>query len=391
MFNRSEVEDRISEVEEEGSEPGIDLVAVFAAIVGEWKIALLVFVIVAGLGLAYVRSLKPEYVASATILPTQGHTEADTLASLFSPRGGGGLYIGLLHSRSVQDDIIDRLHLMQHWQIPSREASRATLASKSSFSEGADSILVITVRDRSAEDAATIANAYLDSLQNLSNKMGQSQAAQTRKFFDHRLDEQRDELEKAETNLAEMQQRTGEVAPDSQAAIGIGNIAGLRSQLTGMRVQLSTLLQSSTEQNPEVQRLRAQIAAMETQERIQETGTGITPPGAAIAAVRIPKVNLELQRAQRDVASRAASVNSMSGQYGAARMDEEFSHTAFEVIDRAIPPEFKAWPPRDPYNAAALAAGVLAGLVAIFAKLLGARIWRTPEHRTTLRRLRGAL
>lgn len=371
-------------------EEGIDLVAIFAAMAGEWRLALITFLVFAAVALAYVFSLKPQYVATATFLPSQGRTEAESLSSIFSPRGPGNLYIGLLSSRSVQDDIIDRAHLFQLFGTHSYETARAILAGRSSFGEGGDSIIVVAVRDTNSQNAAMIANAYLQGLQDLSDKMAQAQAAQTRKFYDRQLEIQSAELNQAEDAYAKLQERTGEVAPGTQASIGISNIAGLRQQVTSLQVQLAVLRQSETEQNPEVQRVRSQIAQLEAEERVQEAGSGRTPVGAATTAAKIPSVTLELNRAERDVASHTALVNSLSTQFQNARLDEDFSHPAFQVIDRAFAPEARAWPPRPSYIGVSLAFAFLAGLFAIVVKLVIRRISSNPTHRAKLHRLRRA-
>ena len=368
---------------------GIDLVSVFVAILGEWKVALAIFVVVALCGLIYLRTLKPQYVATATFLPSE-HTEAANLASIFNASGPGNLYIGLMHSRSVDDDVIDHLHLLQLYGTKSYEAVRGVLNSKSSFGQGADSIITIAVRDEDAQRAADIANAYLIGLQDLSDKMAQSQSNQSRRFFDHQLQEQRDQLNEAEQALIKLQERTGQVAPEAQASSSIGTIAGTRSQIQSLRVQLAVLQQSEADGNPDVERIRTQIAQLEAQERTQEAGKAATPIGAPIAAADIPTLNLELSHAQEIVASRRAAVNSMAGQFGSARMDAQFSHPVFEVIDRAIAPEFKAWPPQQQYNAAALGFAAIMALFSVLAVLVAKRILRNPEHRASLHRLRRA-
>ncbi len=321
---------------------------------------------------------------------SQGHTEADTLSSIFSPRGPGNLYLGLLASRSVQDDIIDRAHLLQLFGTHSYETARNILTTKSTFSVGGDSIVTVAVRDSNSQNAAMIANAYLQGLQDLSDKMAQAQATQTRRFYDQQLEEQRTQLNQAEDAYARLQERTGEVSPGTQASIGIGNIAGIRQQITALEVQLAVLKQSETDQNPEVQRVRSQIAQLETEERVQEAGGGSTPVGAAPPASKIPAVTVALNRAERDVAAHAALVNSLNTQFQNARLDEDFSHPAFEVIDRAFAPETKAWPPRKTYAEACFAFGVLAGLFAVVLKLVIGRVLGNPEHRHKLHRLRGA-
>ena len=390
MVNEPDVLEHLHRTEPVTGEQGVDLVAVVVALLSEWKIALITFILVTAAGLYYVHTLKPQYVAVATFLPKGGNTETASLTSIFQASGPGNLYIGLIRSRSVADDVIKRCGLMKYYGTDSPDIGRAILGSRTGVGQGGDSIINLAYRDESAQKAAQVANTYLEALQDLSDKMAQSQSAVTRKFFDRQLDDEQQALEKAQDTFAQYQIRTGEVAPDTQAAVGISNIAGLQGQIVGLRIQLATLLQSESETNPDVQRVRGQIAALETQKRVQQNGQASNGVGAPIAAARIPTVALDLQRAQRDVASHTARVGSLSSQYGAARFDAEFSHEAFTVIDPAIPPEFRAWPPREPYEYASIGGGLLAAFVMVVLKLIGTRILRTPEYRLMFRRLRGA-
>ncbi len=390
MVNEPDVLDQLHRIEPDTGERGIDLVAIVVALLAEWKLALVVFALVAASGLYYVYTLKPQFVAAATFLPKGGNTEAASLASIFQASGPGNLYIGLLRSRSVQDDVIRRCNLMKYFGTDSPELARIILSSRTGIGQGGDSIISVSFRDENAQKASMIANAYLDALQDLSDKMAQSQTAVTRKFFDRQLEEEQKALDKAEDRFAVHQIQTGQVAPDAQAATGISNIAGLQSQIVGLQLQLSSVLQSESESNPDVKRIRAQIAAVEEQKRRQESSQSSTGVGAPISAAKIPTAALDLQRAQREVAGHAARVSSLNGQYGAARLDAEFSHAAFEIIDPAIPPEFRAWPPRGPYEYASLAGGALAAFAIVVLKLIGQRIVGTPEYRVMFRRLRGA-
>lgn len=372
------------------AEEGVDLVAVFVALFREWRTGLVLFFLFALAGILKVHSLKSQYVATATFLPSQGHTQADTLSSIFSPRGPGNLYIGLLQSRTVQDSIIDQNHLLDLFHTRSYEAARGVLAAKSSFVEGGDSIITISVRDGNAQDAAMLANAYLQALQDLSDRMAQVQAAQTREFFDRQLREQRSQLDQAEDAYARLQERTGQVASGAQASEGIGTIASVRSQVDALNVQLASLRQSETEQNPEVQRVRSQIAQLQAQERAQEAGAASSVAGAATPANRIPAITLELSRAQRGIADHTALVNSLNTQFQSARLSEDFSHAAIEVIDRAYPPEGRVWPPRKNYYLGALAIAAFIALFGVVLKLLAQRILTNPRHQGTLGRLRRA-
>jgi len=374
---------------EEMPEKGIDLVALTVAILVEWRLGMICFLMVSFLCVGGVFLLKPQYVATATILPQESHSEGATLASLFSTRGPGALYIGLLKSRSVQNVAIDHAHLLQLFHTNSYETARNILTARSSFTEGADSIVVISVKDANAQDAAMIANAYLDGLAYLNETMGLDQSKQTRTFFEKQLDQEKEELAAAENQLEKTEKQTGIIQSETQTQIGLQAIASTRQQITSLNVQLTGLLQSESEQNPQVQTLRSQIARLEEQEHALEVG-GSTPVGAAPAAGQIPERNLDVARAQRQVTYHNTLVNSLATQYESAHLSEDLAQPAFQVIDRGVVPEHKDWPPRKPFILAALVFAALMGFVVVVLKLTYSRIMSDPTNRRNIDSLRTA-
>ncbi len=368
---------------------GIDLLALAAKFVTEWRLGLSVFFVVALLGAVYVARLKSQYVATATILPQAGHADTESLFSMFSQQNSATVFTGLLKSRSVANDIIDRANLLRLYHTNSYAAARATLAGQSSFSVGADTILTISVKDANAQSAAMIADAYLEALDRLNLQMAQDQSRQLQRFFAEQLADERTDLFKAEDALEKTQKQTGLVLPETQAQIGLNAIAGVRSQIVNLQVQLAALLQSETDQNPQVQRLRSQIAQLQEQEGSLENGH-TSPVGAAPPAGQLPSTNLDYLRAQREVTYHNNLVNSLSTQYETARLSADLNRSAFQIIDRAVVPERKSWPPRKEFYLVVLVFGVLAGTIAVVIKLLFRRILNDPVQRQSLRGIRTA-
>src|ERR1700712_3398419 len=114
-------------------ERGIDLFGVVVALLTEWRTGMVVFLVVTLACVAYVLSLKPQYVATAVLLPQAGSSGSGTISALFSNRGPGTLYIGLLQSRSVQDSVIQIGGLQHLFHTTTAEQTRDALAGKSSF------------------------------------------------------------------------------------------------------------------------------------------------------------------------------------------------------------------------------------------------------------------
>lgn len=373
---------------EEFSGGSIDIVGVVVAILREWRLGLITAVIVTAICLGIVLSLKKEFIATATFLPHEGRSQADGLASIFSYRGPGALYTGMLGSRFVQDDVIRRVGISA-FDTSDIEVARAKLAGKSTFDDENSSIVTIKVRDVSSAKAAAIANAYLDGLRDLDERMGHAESSNTLQFFQGQLQQERGDLEHSEDKLAAAQKQTGIIQPETQTRLSLDSIAQLRSSITQLKVQLAALSKSETEANPEYQRVQSELGRLQAEEAALEAA-GSTPMGAAPAAGQIPSANLDFQRAQREVDYHNRLVSSLASQYESAHLAEQFARTGFQVIDQAVAPEHTSWPPRKPYAVASLGFGILIGLFAIVGKLLGQRILADPANQKHMASLRSA-
>ncbi len=374
----------------EPADEGIDLLQVAAAYVSQWRLFAVSFVVVAAVSILYVFSLKSQYVATATFLPQAAASQSDPYSALFSPRSPGEVFVGLLRSRSVQDDVVERAHMLALLKTNSYETARGAVAGKASFSVGADGIVQISIRDGDAQQAAVLANDYLDALQHLNDSMAQQQNREMQSLIQSQLQQEKAELDKAEANLEATQKKTGLIQPEAQTQIGLNAIAGVRSQITSLQVELASLLQSETDANPEVKRVRSQIGQLQVQERTLESGNGSSPVGAAPPAGELPQNNLDFSRAQREVQYHNQLVNSLSAQYGSAHVDEHLSRPAFQVIDRAVVPEHKSWPPRKSFVIVAIVFAVFISLVIVTLRLFFLRVLRDPANRDSLATLRQA-
>jgi uncharacterized protein involved in exopolysaccharide biosynthesis len=220
--------------------------------------------------------------------------------------------------------------------------------------------------------------------------MSQEASRQTKDFFQTQLQQERDDLSKAEAQLEQTQKQTGIIQPETQTQIGLSAIASTRAQITNMEVQLAALLQSETDDNPQVRLLRSQIAQLRASEGVLENGGSSSPVGAAPPANQMPKNDLDFARAQRDVSYHDAIVNALSNQYEVARLSEDVSRPNFQVVDRAVVPENKSWPPRKQLAIASFFVGIIVGFVVIGLKLIYLRLVGNPDNQPGLLAIRRA-
>ncbi len=366
---------------------GIDVLRIVAIFVAEWRVGLITAVLAFAVGAAYVFHLPSRYVADTVILPKDAPTAGSGgLSAIFATFRPASPYLTLLTSRGLMDDVIRRANLSSVFHTMSMEGARGTLSGMTQIIPGGDGTYNIRVKDQNAVEAARIANTYVDALRALQESMAMQQAETQRRFFEQQLQREKNALAAAEQDLERTQEGSGVVEMGTQTQIGLSAIANTRAQITSLEVRLAALLQSETEQNPEVRTLRSQIGQLEAQERTQESQAGSGGAvGAAAPAGRMPQVNLEYTRKQREVRYHEALVSSLANHFEDLRLGEGSMGDSFDVIDQAVVPENPTWPPRRLYLLLVAAASVLLGCVAIAIAVAVHRILNDQQQRENLR------
>jgi capsule polysaccharide export protein KpsE/RkpR len=245
-------------------------------------------------------------------------------------------------------------------------------------------LIKISVEDRDPKHAAALANTYVEELHKQTNRLAVTESAQRRLFFEKQLDTQKKLLSDVEAAFRDTQERTGIVQVSSQVESVIRALAEVRAEIASREVALSALRSGATVQNPDVVRLEAELTALREQQHKLEANAAKNPADPFIATSRVPKLGLEYLRALRDLKYNEALFELLSKQYEIARIDEAKDAPAVQIVDLAVPPEHKSWPPRAFLTiSGALGFGILACVLA----LVGHR-YENPADAEKLRLLR---
>jgi uncharacterized protein involved in exopolysaccharide biosynthesis len=298
---------------------------------------------------------------------------AGALAGQLSALGGGDLlgvgktsgdlYAGILASRSIASELVKRFNLMQVYKVKKEsQAENALRSSTTVLLDAKSSIVSLSVTDKSPERARDLANSYMDALRETNGRLALSQSSQRRLFFEEQLTKEKDDLENAEVDLKKTEEQSGLIAPTGQTEAEIRTIADTQAQVAIRQVQLAALRQSATDQNPEVIRLRSEIEDLEGQlSRLQRgNGNGST---IAIPTSKVPALQLEYVRKEREVKYHEALFEMLSRQYEAARLDEAREAPMVQVLDSASYPDTKSSPKRLYYLLGGLVFGLLASCI----------------------------
>lgn len=348
------------------------LIELVAASLLRWKLILLTTVAGAGIAVAVALLSPVRYTATTLILPPQEQQSAASalmgqlapLASLtghdFGLKNPADLYVGIAKSRTVADDIVARFKIKKLYGLKTDASARDWLAAKTIFETGKDTMIKISVVDGDPKLAANIANAYVDELYTQNNRLALSESSQRRAFFEQRLHDEKEALAKAEYDLKQTEQQTGAFEISAQVQATIRSAAQLRAQIASREAVLQTLKMGATAQNPEVIQMEAEIASLR-QELAQLQGkSGLE--GGLIATSRVPETGLEYVRRLREVKYHETLLELLAKQFEAARLDEARAGSVIQVVDKAIPPDQKSWPPRVLLVGIGLFAGFLIGI-----------------------------
>jgi uncharacterized protein involved in exopolysaccharide biosynthesis len=205
-----------------------------------------------------------------------------------------------------------------------------------------------------------MANAYIDALRETNSRLALSEASQRRLFFGQQLAKEKDALADAEVDLKRTEEQSGLIAPAGQTASEIQTIAQTRAEISVRQVELSALRQSATDQNPEVIRLRSEIADLQGQLARMHSGSG-QGAGTAIPTSKVPALALEYIRKEREVKYHEALFEMLARQYESARLDEAHEAPLLQILDPADYPDSRSGPPRMLIALGGLLLGLLAG------------------------------
>jgi tyrosine-protein kinase Etk/Wzc len=342
------------------------------------------------IGVGLVLMVAPSYTAKAVILPPQ--QDQMSTSALFGQFGGlaamGGLggalgiknpsdlYIGILQSETVTDAMIKRFDIIKRLHPKRYSDARVLVRGSSKFVVEKDGTISIAVTDLDPRRAASMANAFVDELYIMNNRLALGGAAQKRLFFDQQLVQEKDRLADAEVALRKTEESTGIIAPSGQTETIIRQVAQIQAEITSRQVQLASLRTSATDQNPDVVRLTTELTGLRQQLNDLERGTGKHTPGdISLSTLSVPQAGLEYIRKERDVKYHQFLFDLLARQYEAARIDEAKAAPVIQVVDPAMPPDKKS----APFRALWALVGCGLGFFLTTGWVLGSHIYRRLE------------
>jgi uncharacterized protein involved in exopolysaccharide biosynthesis len=288
-------------------------------------------------------------------------------------KSSGELFVGLLQSRTVQDNIIKKFDLKKIYGKEHGEDARIKLASNTALSADRKSgIITITVTDHDPSRAAAVAQQYVEELNAVVSHVSTSAARRERIFLEGRLQEVKQDLQQAEKEFSEFANQTGAIDIKEQGKAMVTAAATLQGEMIAAESQLEGLRQIYTDNNVRVRSLRARVAELNAQlEKVGGKGQGSngssTPQNddSLYPSIRkLPLLGVTYADLYRRTKVQETVFEVLTQQYELARVNEAKEIPTVKVLDPANVPEKKSFPPR-----------FLIVLLGISCSMLGTATW----------------
>jgi len=332
------------------------------------------------------------YEATAQLMPPDGQAGngAAMLAALAGRAGNlggvagdllgvknsGALFVGILGSRTVEDRLIGEFELQRVYRVSKMEDARRALAAHTMVAEDRKSgIISITVTDHNPRRAAAIAQAYVDELNLLVERVSTSSARRERIFLEERLHAVKQDLDAAAQKFSEFASRNTAIDIPAQSKAMVEAAATLQGQLIAAESELRGLEAMYTEQNVRVRSLRARVGELRSQlGKLGGDSSPIVAPAAKndsplYPAIRqLPLLGVTYADLFRQTRIQETVYELLTQQYELAKVQEAKEVPSVKVLDAAVMPTKKSFPPRLLFTAAGTALALFGMCGWLFAK-----------------------
>lgn len=322
----------------------------------------------AGLAVAFL--IRARYDSTVQLMPPDGQSNSGLamLAALTAKTGGGlgtvagdllgvkssgALFVGILRSRTVEDRLVERFQLKKVYSVKLNEDARKILAENSAAAEDRKTgIVTITVTDHDPQRAAAMAQAHVEELNQLAAQLSTSAAHRERVFLEERLAAVKRDLDDAAQKFSQFASKNVAIDIKEQGRAMVDAAAALQGQTIAAESELKGLEQIYTPSNVRVRAVQARIS--ELQHQLQKLGGENNQEGAQSVASdslypsirELPLLGVTWADLYRRTKIQETVFEILTQQYELAKVQEAKETPSVKVLDAAVVPERKSFPPR---------------------------------------------
>ncbi|MGB5894934.1 MAG: hypothetical protein WBG58_12220 [Ignavibacteriaceae bacterium] len=304
--------------------------------------------------------VKEEFEADSLIIPSQEESMAGIAGLLSGLQGlpvdiGGpvgtteySVYSTIIYSRTFLEDIIENFNLIDEYEISRslidyKELAIRQLSNFISLDINENYSYVISVRAYTPEKAAEMTNYVVSKLNDKIIQLKIQKSSDNRKFLEERLNEIKTILTRAEDSLKYYQEETGLFEAEHQVKEILTVYSQLETELITKQIEKDIVMKINPS-SPQFEALNIQV--VEYERKLNEIKKNGMPESPLIPYSKIPETAINYYRILRDIEINNEILKFVLPLYEQARFEEQKDIPVLQVVDLAVPPPKKSYPPR---------------------------------------------
>ncbi len=269
------------------------------------------------------------------ISPIPGFLSDVPFSDLLATFEGGGartnLYIAILKSRKLRDQIINKFNLAEVYNYTGDyyyEDLLKELDGNIEINETEEGTLEISVLDKSPKRAYNMLNSMIFLLDSLNQALTGENARENRKFLENRIRDVYTKLTILEDSLAKFQSDKSFIIPSSEMLSMISASADLQTKANLLEIQLEVLKKQLKKDDPVLYKIRTEIEA--TNKRISS----------------MPPILKQSFRIMREIQIQNNILKFLIPQFEQAKLTEKRNTPTVQILDPPQIPTKKDKPKR---------------------------------------------
>jgi len=295
---------------------------------------------------------------------------------LLGAKSSGALFVGIISSETVQDGLIETFQLKKVYHDSKIEDARRDLAERTDISEDRRSgIISVGVTDHDPKRAAAMAQAYVAELDRRVAQVSTSSARRERIFLEERLQKVKTELDSAAKSFSDFASKNTAIDIPAQGKAMVEAAATLQGQLIAAQAELSGMKQIYTDNNVRVRSAAARVN--ELGKKLNEIGgvgtqAELKSQNSLYPSIRkLPLLGVAYSDLYRQTKIQETVYELLTQQYELAKVQEAKEIPTVKVLDQAMVPTKKSFPPRT----LIVVLGTMLGITLMMTWIVGKAQW----------------
>ncbi len=254
------------------------------------------------------------------------------------------LFTTFIYSRTNLVDLIKHFDLLNDYHLKKMDKVVKILKDKITTDITDQNAYTISVRASSPKKSAEMTNYLVDKINNDVINFNIQKAKENKIFLQERVEQIRTQLKNSEDSLKLYQKSSGFFEAEDQTKAIINFYSDLEEQLTTKELEAKIMSKLYGEKSS--QSRNANLYVEELRQKINEIKKGEGSKDFSLSIKSLPDEVAKYLRYFREIKINETLLEFVYPMFEQAKYEEEKDVPVLQVIDRAVPPEKKSFPPR---------------------------------------------